>query len=363
LKNNKIFSFERCCLNLYLHDAHDLSCFCDSFLTCLLARKNHHIVFQTLKISRTLLEKHPQFFCEAFTKEGVKHAIFSIISQELNNIHQSKRKDKMQESCMCFHLDLKSSSTDEACRIEDNAIMKLAEEIKKSFLAVKGSKKPPNKIGLALKMVRDFFATLNVHVMAPPIENPDSCKQLSDLSRKLLLDKLPVTSTFEFVESGSIKYLADYLSNGACFNANLSGGQELLGHLNEVRSRMQKFTCLALIVSNESSVKPLGFLVEKLLDSLHMYYDSFPVMLSDEQCTRESMVIPLRLSETQERTSLEIKFRRSYREKLLEKYNDVLSVDLFSTPDDIEPILWPHVCKRDDEVPAFKVLTYTCCSN
>ncbi|KAK3140867.1 hypothetical protein QOZ80_5AG0406890 [Eleusine coracana subsp. coracana] len=325
-----------------------------SFLTCLLARKNRHIVFQTLKISRTLLKKHPQFFFETFTKEGVKRAIFSIVSQELNYSNQSKRKNEMQESCLHFDLDLECSSTDDTCRVVDNAIMKLAEEIKNSFLAVQGSKKPPNKIGLALKMVRDFFTRLNVHAMTPPTENPDSCKQLSDLSRRLLSDKLPVTSTFEFVESGSIKYLADYLSNGACFNANMRNGQDLLGQLNEVRHRLQKFTCLALAGSNESSVKPLGVLVEKLLDALHMYYDSFPVMLSDEQSARESMVIPLRFSETQERTSLELKFQRSYREKVLERYNGVLSVDLFSTPEDIEPILWPHVCKTNDQEPASK---------
>ncbi|GJM94442.1 hypothetical protein PR202_ga11084 [Eleusine coracana subsp. coracana] len=198
------------------------------------------------------------------------------------------------------------------------------------------------------------LSRLNVHAMTPPTENPDSCKQLSDLSRRLLSDKLPVTSTFEFVESGSIKYLADYLSNGACFNANMRNGQNLLEQLNEVRHRLQKFTCLALAGSNESSVKPLGVLVEKLLDALHMYYDSFPVMLSDEQSARESMVIPLRFSETQERTSLELKFQRSYREKVLERYKGVLSVDLFSTPEDIEPILWPHVCKRNDQEPASK---------
>ncbi|KAK3137637.1 hypothetical protein QOZ80_5BG0454990 [Eleusine coracana subsp. coracana] len=189
-----------------------------SFLTCLLARKNRHVVFQTLKISRTLLKKHPQFFFETFTKEGVKH----------------------------------------------------------------------------------------------------------------------------------------YLSNGACFNANMRNGQDLLGQLNEVRNRLQKFTCLALAESNEISVKPIGVLVEKLLDALHMYYDSFPVMLSDEQSARESMVIPLRFSETEERTSLELKFQRSYREKVLERYNGALSVDLFSTPEDIEPILWPHVCKRNDQEPASK---------
>ncbi|TVU18117.1 hypothetical protein EJB05_34191 [Eragrostis curvula] len=324
-----------------------------SFLTCLLARKNRHVVYETLKISRTLLTKHKQFFFETFTKEGVKHAICSIVSQELNN-HQSKRKNEVEESCLCFYLDSESSSTDEACRIEDNAIMKLAEEIKTSFFAVKGSKKSPNRIGLALQIVRDFFARLNVHSMTPPIENPDSCKQLSDLSRRLLSDDLPVTSTFEFVESGSIKYLADYLSNGACFYENLKNGQELVGHINEVRSRLQKFTYLALTRSNESSEKPLAVLVEKLLDALHMYYDSFPVMLSDEQCPRESMMIPLRFSEDQERTTLELKFRKSHREKELDKYRNVLSVDLFSTPDDIESVLLPHICKTNDQEPSSK---------
>uniref|UniRef100_K3ZBY2 HECT-type E3 ubiquitin transferase n=1 Tax=Setaria italica TaxID=4555 RepID=K3ZBY2_SETIT len=322
-----------------------------SFLTCLLARKNRHILFQTLKISRTLLEKCQQFFLETFTKEGVKHSIDSIVSQEKNSSHQLKTKNN-KESCLSF--DLESSSTGEACRIENNAVMKLGEEIKKRFFSVKGSKKSPHRFGFSLKSVRDFFARL--HAATSPTENPDSCKQLSDLSRRLLSDELPVTSTFEFVQSGSIKYLAIYLSNGAYCNTDLSDEQDVLGQLDEVQSRLQKFASLALTVSNESSANPLGILVEKLLDTLQMCYDSFPVMLSDEPSTRESMMIPLRYPETQEVTTLELKFRRSQREKELRNYNDVLSVDLFSTPDAIEPVLLPEVCKKTDQEPAPKNL-------
>jgi E3 ubiquitin-protein ligase TRIP12 len=176
-----------------------------------------------------------------------------------------------------------------------------------------------------------------------------------------LSDELPVTSTFEFVQSGSIKSLSIYLSNGAYDNTGISDAQDLLWHLSEVQSRLHKFASLALTVPNGSSANPLGILVEKLLDTLHMCYDSFPVMLSDEQSTRESMMIPLRYPETQEPTSLELKFRRSQREKELRTYNDVLSVDLFSTPDAIEPVLFPKICRRTDQEPAPKVSQ--CCSN
>ncbi|PAN17002.1 hypothetical protein PAHAL_3G100800 [Panicum hallii] len=323
-----------------------------SFLNFLLARKNCHIILQALKISRILLEKCQQFFLETFTKEGVKHSIDSIVSHEKNSSHQSKRKNNMNESCLCF--DLESSSTGEVCRVENNAVMKLAEDIKKSFFSVKGSKRSPHRLGFALKSFRDFFVRLNVHATTPPTENPDSCKQLTDLSRRLLSDELPVTSTFEFVQSGSIKCLSVYLSNGAYGNAGISDGQDLLGHLSEVQSRLQKFASLALTVPNDSSANPLEILVEKLLDTLQMCYDSFPVMLSDEQSTHESMMIPLRYPETQELKSLELKFRRSQREKELRNYNDVLSVDLFSTPDAIEPVLFPEICRRTDQEPAPK---------
>ncbi|KAL6619713.1 hypothetical protein ACP70R_034852 [Stipagrostis hirtigluma subsp. patula] len=163
--------------------------------------------------------------------------------------------------------------------------MKLAEEIKKSSLVVKGSKKSPHRLGFALKCVGDFFARLNVHAMATPAQNPDSCEQLSDISRRLLSDDRQV---------------------------------------NEVQSRLQKFAYVALTTSNGSSVKPLGILVQKLLDTLHMCHDSFPVMLSDEESTHESMMIPLRYLEDQEPPSLELKFRRSPREKELRNYADVL---------------------------------------
>lgn len=334
-----------------------ISYLCISFLTCMLARKNRHILFHTLRISWTLLEKCHQFFLETFTKEGVKHSIDSIVSQEKNSSHQSKTKNK--ESCLCF--DLESSSTGEACRIENNAVMKLGEEIKEHFFSVKGSKRSPHRFGFSLKSVKEIFARLNVLPATPTNKNQDSCKQLSDLSRRLLSDELPVTSTFEFVQSGSIKYLAIYLSNGAYCNTDLSDGQDALGQLDEVQSRLQKFASLALTVSNESSANPLGILVEKLLDTLQMCYDSFPVMLSDEQSTHESMMIPLRYSETQKLTALKLKFRRSQKEKELRNYNDVLSVDLFSTPDAVEQVLLHEVCRKTDQEPAPKVSQ--CCLN
>uniref|UniRef100_A0ACD5TY79 Uncharacterized protein n=1 Tax=Avena sativa TaxID=4498 RepID=A0ACD5TY79_AVESA len=46
-----------------------------SFLTCLLARKDRHVVFQTLKVSKSLLQKHHQFFLESFTKEGLGQSL------------------------------------------------------------------------------------------------------------------------------------------------------------------------------------------------------------------------------------------------------------------------------------------------
>ncbi|KAJ1261374.1 hypothetical protein BS78_09G024900 [Paspalum vaginatum] len=297
-----------------------------SFLTCLLARKNRHILFQALKISRTLLEKDQEFFFETFTKEGVRHAIDAISSQDKNSILKSKRKNSMKERCFCF--DLESSLTDKACRVENNVVMELAEEINKSFFLVKGSKKSAHRFGFSLKSVRDFFA----RSLTPSAENQDKGKQLSHLSRRLLPDELQVYSTFEFVQSGSIRYLTDYLSNAEYCNAN-----------PELQSRLQKFAHLALTMSNDGSTKPLGILVGKLLDTLHMCYDTFPVMLSDEQCTRESTMIPLRYPETQETTSLELKFRRSKKDKELFNYTAVLSVKLFSTPQAIEPVIFPRV--------------------
>ncbi|PNT71974.1 hypothetical protein BRADI_2g37870v3 [Brachypodium distachyon] len=317
-----------------------------SFLTCLLARKNRHVVLETLKVSKTLLKKHHHFFFEAFAKEGVKQTVDAIHAQEN---HKSKRNSTMQETCVCFDLDSDVSSAD-GCKIENNAILNLAEEIKKSFLLVKASNKSPHRFGCVIKTIRDFFAQLNGYTITTRTRNPDLCKELSDVSRRLLSDQLPSTSTFTFVKSGSTKHLADYLSNGAYFNSNLNNCQSFVEQLKEVQIRLQKFTHLALMVSNESSEKPLGILVEKLLDALHMCYDSFPVMLSDyELRTRDSTMIPLRHSGNEESGSLYIKFVRACREKELHNYNDVLPVDLYSKPDDIEAVLWPEICESTED--------------
>jgi E3 ubiquitin-protein ligase TRIP12 len=92
-------------------------------------------------------------------------------------------------------------------------------------------------------------------------------------------------------------------------------------------------------------VKPLENLVEKLLDALHMSYDSFPVILSHhEQCTRESTMIPLRHSGTEDSKSLDIKFVKARKEKELQGYGGVLPVPISSKPDAIEADLWPNIC-------------------
>ncbi|KAL5203531.1 hypothetical protein ABZP36_014483 [Zizania latifolia] len=329
-----------------------------SFLACLLARKNRHVIFQTLNVSKALLKKHHQFFIEAFIKEGVKHAVDTIQAREKDakSIHKKKRNNNLQEICLCFDLDSVTSSTHEACRIENMAILKLAEEIKKNFLA-KGSTRSPHMFGCVSKSIRYLSAMLNGHATGPPTENQNLCKQSSEFSRQLLSDELPSTSTFELVQSESIKHLAGYLSNGAYFNSNLRNCQDLIGQLMEVQNRLQKFAHLALTVENESSEKPLGILVDKLIDALHTCYDSFPVILDDEQCTRESTMIPLRRSRTEESALLYIKFSRSSGEMGLKDYDDVLPVYLSSTPESIEEDLFPDICIRTDRDSACKETT------
>ncbi|KAG8067005.1 hypothetical protein GUJ93_ZPchr0005g15678 [Zizania palustris] len=320
-----------------------------SFLACLLARKNRHVIFQTLDVSKALLKKHHQFFIEAFIKEGVKHAVDTIQAREKDakSIHKKKRRNNLQEICLCFDLDSVTSSTYEACRIENMAILKLAEEINKNLLA-KGSTRSPNVIGYVSKSIRYLSALLNGHAMGPPAENQNLGKQLSEFSRQLLSDELSSTSTFELVQSESIKHLAGYLSNGAYFNSKVKNCQDLTGQLTEVQNRLQKFAYLALTVENESSEKPLGILVEKLIDALHTCYDSFPVILDDEQCTRDNAMIPLRHSSTEEPALLYLKLSRSSGEMGLKDYDDVFPVYLYSTPESVEDDLFPDICIRTD---------------
>ncbi|XP_020102558.1 E3 ubiquitin-protein ligase UPL4-like [Ananas comosus] len=316
-----------------------------SLLASLSAHKDHQILFHTLKIAEILLEKAPDFHLISFCKEGLVNFIDAIILRERNPQQSKLRKDKdksnVANSCYCYSFgsDSSPSSDKEACRVGKEAVLALAESIRNTFFSTTSGSKNGGFVRI-LQNLKDFFSISN--------NNYNATKSLTKdgQTREKICDALhqvKAMSNLEFVDSGIIRSLACYLSNGRFLKGEIKDTDKLLKHLHEVEMRLDAFACIALLIPDQRSEENiLSILVRKLQDALHASCcDNFSLILSDNyQSELKHVTIPLRNSEFMK---IKVQFRRAVREKNLANFDDVLAIDLNSPLEAIEALLWPHI--------------------
>ncbi|KAL6011107.1 E3 ubiquitin-protein ligase upl4 [Asimina triloba] len=323
-----------------------------SFLAGVFAQNDHHLLMSALKITEIVMQKLPDAFLNSLVKEGVVYAIEALAMQQSSDnlvqhhISNYKTTGKDNLRCLCHTFDIGrsvTSSDSRSCKLERDSVSAFAKQIKESYFTRDSWN---SEIGLTdvIKKLRSLCNELadNVDMVA----DKDYCahheEYLSHLLDQILKELHGGMSTFEFIESGIIKSLAHYLSNG-----KYSQGQEahcgVSNHYHVVLKRFEMFARASLASTGPSwEDMPLTLFVQKLQNALSSL-ENFPVISSQAPRTREVYANIPSGHYTRE-PCLRVRLVKEEGETLLcDHPPDVLMVEAFSSFDAIEGFLWPKV--------------------
>ncbi|KAK3038394.1 hypothetical protein RJ639_030560 [Escallonia herrerae] len=336
-----------------------------SFLAGVFTRKDHHVLMLALQIVDNVLQKLCDVFLSSFVKEGVSFAVDALATPErcsqfmfsmfdgiqLSNDPSQKSAARDVPRCLCYAFDTGqslSASGSRSCQLEKDALHKFATHIRTKYFA---SNMLDGEKGLTdvLQKLTTLSAALT-DLVNMSIEKDSSIQHDEEFYCLLhqimshLNEKDPI-STFEFVESGIVKSLVNYLSSGQCARekADMSGAFRL-PHI--VEKRFEVFGRLLLSsLGVPPEDPPLPALIRKLQSALSSV-ENYSVVLDHEFKQRNSYVtVPYR--HCTKNPCLKVQFVREEGEMCLNDYSsDVLTVDAFSNLDAIEAYLWPKVFRN-----------------
>ncbi|KAG1337984.1 E3 ubiquitin-protein ligase UPL4 [Cocos nucifera] len=333
-----------------------------SFLAGLLARKDHHVLISTLKTVEILMQKLPDVFLSSFVKEGVIYAIDSLLMQE-NCSQSAQQSSHMQHSdnqmatrdisrCLCYAFDPSRALSSEmkTCKLGKDTALTLARHIKTAYFP---SEAVNSEIGLTeiLQKLKTFCAVLNDNVdrSATKDGHAQNEEYLSHILDQVMRELYggETMSTFEFIESGIVRSLVRYLSNGKYLQGTLYDG-DLSNHFLAVLRRFQTFAGISLSKMNQGWENMLLTLLVRKLQNALSSFDSFPVISSHVSKPRNIFAdIPFR--RTTMHPCLKVHFVREEGETALNDYDNVLNVEPSSSLDTIEGYLWPKVSAKNNE--------------
>lgn len=333
-----------------------------SFLAGVFTRKDLHVLLLALKIVEAVLQKHANVFLDSFIKEGVLFAIDALLSPErcspfmfpscndVQFLHDTAQKSSSRDvGCLCFSFNSCQSPVATkvmTCKLEKDSIKNIAEHIKNNYFGTelldteKGFTDILQKLqtlsvaltDLVNKSTRGFACGEDEEQFYPVLQQIMS----------VLGGKDPI-STFEFVESGIVKSLLNYLFNGkyAVDKAENQGLYQM--HVTE--KRFEVLGKLLVYISEtpfENSI--LTTLIRRLQSALSSM-ETFPVILSQGTKLRNSYAtVPY--GHVTSYPCLKVLFVKGEGENLSDYFKDVVNVDPFSTMDAIDKYLWPKVSSK-----------------
>ncbi|KAI3951878.1 hypothetical protein MKW92_021484 [Papaver armeniacum] len=321
-----------------------------SFLAGVFARKDHHVLVSGLNIVQTILKELPDMFLKPFAKEGVVYAIDRILAPE-KLTHSSSSQQKLNVNngvrCLCYNLNIGKPRSSEVgkCKLEKDMVLTLANQIKETYFASQTS-----EIGLTetLHKLRKYSATLNDMVNA----NEDSCLEdnlFHTLGQIMMeLSEGDSVSTFEFIESGMMKSLLNYFSNGQYLKEQVVEHHALSDYSHATMKRFAAFASFSLSsTSLQWEETPLAILVRRLQVALSSL-ENFPVILN--QTSKPRAVYAAIPKHTTTHPCLRVRFLCEKGEKDL--YDDSLAavnIEPFTSFDAIERYLWSQISARRND--------------
>ncbi|KAM7255077.1 hypothetical protein ACFE04_020318 [Oxalis oulophora] len=317
-----------------------------SFLAGVFTRKDHHVIMLALEITEMTLQKTSDFVLNSFIKEGVYFAIDALLtpekcSQSMFPVFSAVSDDPSQKlfskevlRCLCFAFEPNPSPSEAGaciCKLEKDSVQNIAKQIRTICFS---SELLDSSRGLTdvLQTLKCFSSALN-DLRSTSI----NCEISVDHEEKLynilhqIMDKLngrePV-STFEFIESGLVRSLVNYLT------VDFSQSQfSLVEKKFEVFSRL--FSPSSDLVAKDLPLLPFIRKLQSALSSL----EDFPVISSQITKQRNSYATVPNGRPTQH-PCLKVCFVKGDGETNLCNYSeDIASVDPLASLDAIEEFL------------------------
>ncbi|KAK2977601.1 hypothetical protein RJ640_007237 [Escallonia rubra] len=336
-----------------------------SFLAGVFTRKDHHLLMLALQIVDNVLQKLCDVFLSSFVKEGVSFAVDALATPErcsqfmfsmfdgiqLSNDPSQKSAARDVLRCLCYAFDTGQSlspSGSRDCKLEKDALHKFAIHIRTKYFAsnmLDGEKGLTDVLQKLTTLSAALTDLVNISIEKDSsIQHDEEFYCLLHQIMSHLIEKDPI-STFEFVESGIVKSLVNYLSSGQCVREKAdTSGAFRQPHI--VEKRFEVFGRLLLSsLGVPPEDPPLPALIRKLHSALSSV-EIFSVVLDHEFKQKNSYVtVPYR--HCTKNPCLKVQFVREDGEMCLNDYSsDVLTVDAFSNLDAIEAYLWPKLFRN-----------------
>lgn len=325
-----------------------------SFLAGLLSRKDHHVLTSSLKIIEILMQKLPDAYLGFFIKEGVVNAVEALLNQE--DCSKSTLPDDMQQSetqpvirnkttCFCYAFDASRSEAAEkrTCRIGKDSLFTFARHVKTTYFT---KDVVSSEMGLTeiLQKLKTCCAVLNETTEKSSEQcNLQNEEYLSTILSEVMMELHggETMTTFEFLESGLVKSLSNYLSNGKYLQVedNMNSSSD---HFLAVVKRFQSFARMSFSRMGQGWGDMLLTLLVRKLQNALTSLDNFPVIMSHNFKPRSSISdIPTRHSTIT--PCIRVRFKKDEDETNLSSYDSAVSVEISSSLHSIEEFLWPKV--------------------
>ncbi|KAL6619092.1 hypothetical protein ACP70R_034231 [Stipagrostis hirtigluma subsp. patula] len=330
-----------------------------SFLAGLLSRKDHHVLISSLKIIEILMQKLPDAYLGSFIKEGVVYAVEALLTQDDCSTSTHQLSDDTQQSenqpqpivrnkstCFCYAFDSRRPETVETrtCRIGKGSLFAFARHVKTTYFT---TEVVSSEMGLTeiLQKLKTCCAVLNETAdKSSDQDNIQSEEHLSTILSEVMMELHggETMTTFEFLESGLVKSLSNYLSNGKYLQVEESVKDCSTDHMLAVLKRFQSFARMSFSNMDQGCGDMLLTLLVRKLQNALTSLDNFPVIMSDnfkprsnisDIPTRHSTIVPC----------IRIRFKKDEAETNLTCYDTVLNVEISSSLQAIEEFLWSKV--------------------
>ncbi|CAN6227486.1 unnamed protein product [Urochloa humidicola] len=357
-----------------------------SFLAGILAWKDTQVLIPALQIAEVLMEKLPEIFLKMFVREGVVHAVELLICPEGQVTPQMSQLDNQGDSVTSSHsrrnrcrnnaVNTENDFPDErkgshsvisnfpasTTEMPNNCLRALVINLAKSFK----DKYFPSEPGSSNTAVTDDLLKLRA-LCAKLNTTPDTIKikakgkskaamgnsfdvlcnvedQLDSIIAEMLceLSKGDGVSTFEFIGSGVVTALLNYLSCGSFGNEKVSEAN-IPNLRHQAVRRYKAFISVALPNYEDGHKTPMALLIKKLQGALSSL-ECFPVVLSHSG--RTPSLGGSRVGTGLGALSQPIKLRlcRATSEKSLKDYSsNIVLIDPLASLAAVEEFLWPRV--------------------